>query len=96
MWLWLQASRAVEAVASLALKSRLKSYDEVVTLVECDGWSLLNGRVDAAAVLGRRWCSPQMLTAEVIEVGGKICVHSLGSHPPTCHICTMHTEPPLT
>lgn len=64
----LQTASLLETVATVALKSRLKSHATVSAAVQCNTFSLLRGRVDAAAILGRRWASPLSLTAEVMEV----------------------------
>jgi hypothetical protein len=63
-----QTASVVEAVTTLALQSRLRSYKSVKTSVACDGLSLLQGRVNGVSVAGERWASPLGLTAERFDI----------------------------
>ncbi|KAG2499178.1 hypothetical protein HYH03_002759 [Edaphochlamys debaryana] len=62
------ATAAVEAVASAALRSRLRRHGHVGVSVQASGWDMLAGRVDGAKVEGRLWESPLGLTARVLDV----------------------------
>lgn len=63
-----QSADMVEAVASFALRSRLKDCRSVKCKVSCDTFGLLSGRISSAKVLGEGWRSPLNLTAQVLEV----------------------------
>lgn len=63
-----QTAGFLEAVATAALQSRLRSHSLVKSSIECDGWGLLSGRVNSVAIAGRDWISPLGLSARVLEV----------------------------
>lgn len=58
----------VEAVAGLAVRSRLKSFDSVDTNIDCDTQSLMQGKVQGVRVAGQSWCSQLGLTAHLFDI----------------------------
>ncbi|KAG2442990.1 hypothetical protein HXX76_003063 [Chlamydomonas incerta] len=62
------AAVAVETIAAAALRARLRSHGRVAVRVQANGWDMLAGRVDGAAVEGRMWESPLGLTARILDV----------------------------
>ncbi|KAG2455145.1 hypothetical protein HYH02_000963 [Chlamydomonas schloesseri] len=62
------AAVAVEAVAAAALRARLRSHGRVSVRLAANGWDMLAGRVEGAAVEGRLWESPLGLTARILDV----------------------------
>ncbi|PNW84901.1 hypothetical protein CHLRE_03g163250v5 [Chlamydomonas reinhardtii] len=62
------AAVAVETIAAAALRARLRSHGGVSVRLRANGWDLLAGRVEGAAVEGRLWESPLGLTARILDV----------------------------
>lgn len=58
----------LEAVASAALKARLRQHSLVQAHIDCDGFSLLAGRVNSVAIAGRDWLSPLGLSARILDI----------------------------
>eukprot|EP00208_Stichococcus_sp_RCC1054_P006938 CAMPEP_0206147730 /NCGR_PEP_ID=MMETSP1473-20131121/34366_1 /ASSEMBLY_ACC=CAM_ASM_001109 /TAXON_ID=1461547 /ORGANISM="Stichococcus sp, Strain RCC1054" /LENGTH=351 /DNA_ID=CAMNT_0053544799 /DNA_START=285 /DNA_END=1340 /DNA_ORIENTATION=- len=58
----------LEAVAAAALQSRLRQHSLVRASIDCDGFTLLQGRVRSVAIAGRDWISPLGLSAVILEV----------------------------
>lgn len=64
----LQTAGFLEAVAAAALQSRLRQHSLVRASIDCDGFTLLQGRVRSVAIAGRDWISPLGLSAVILEV----------------------------
>lgn len=61
----------METIAAAALRARLRSHGGVSVRLRANGWDLLAGRVEGAAVEGRLWESPLGLTARILDVSGQ-------------------------
>lgn len=66
--LLLQSAGLLEAVATAALQSRLRRYNKVETLIDCNLLGLLRGAVQHVEIRGTGWESRAGLTARVLEV----------------------------
>ncbi len=64
----LQTAGFLEAVAAAALQTRLQRHSLVRARIDCDGFTLLRGRVRSVAIAGRDWISPLGLSAVILEV----------------------------
>ncbi|KAK9815744.1 hypothetical protein WJX72_008830 [[Myrmecia] bisecta] len=58
----------LETVATMALKTRLKAYQQVETSMNCTAWGLLQGAVEGVQIRGQGWTSPLGLSARILEV----------------------------
>ncbi len=72
----LQSAGVLEAVASLALRLRLKECRGVRTEVSCDAFSLMAGRINSVRIVGEGWRSPLNLTAQLLEVRPSLSCHN--------------------
>ena len=66
--LLLQTAGFLEAVAAAALQTRLQRHSLVRARIDCDGFTLLRGRVRSVSIAGRDWISPLGLSAVILEV----------------------------
>lgn len=64
----LQSAGLLEAVATAALRSRLRRHDQVETEISCNLLGLLAGRVHSVHIYGKGWESRAGLTARILEV----------------------------
>lgn len=62
-----QTASLLEAVASAALRARLRESRSVTAAISADTWSLLQGRVNGVRVTGEGWASPLNLTARRLD-----------------------------
>ena len=74
-----QAVSAVENLAALIIRSKLRGSQNVEVNVDSDGLALLQGRLRSASVQGKAWESPARLTAREIQVNNL-----------TEHTCSYH------
>lgn len=65
---YVQSSGLLEAVATAALRSRLRRYDKVETSIDCNILGLLTGAVQHVDITGTGWESRAGLTARLLEV----------------------------
>ena len=72
---YVQSSGLLEAVATAAIRSRLRRYDKVETSIDCNILGLLTGAVQRVDIKGTSWESRAGLTARLLEV--KCCRHTV-------------------
>ena len=63
-----QSAGLLEAVATAALRSRLRRHDSVKTNISSNVLGLLSGKVNSVEIRGTGWESRAGLTARVLEV----------------------------
>ena len=63
-----QSAGLLEAVATAALRTRLRRYNKVETSIDCNLLGLLTGAVQHVEIRGTGWESRAGLTARVLEV----------------------------
>lgn len=72
-----QSAGLLEAVATAALRSRLRRYDKVETSIDCNILGLLTGAVQRVDIHGTGWESRAGLTARLLDVICRACTYHL-------------------